>query len=687
MEIFKSYNNAEIKVYGSKMINETGWVLINNKTYNITFENGFGSLKLSNLSNDVYDVKVFLNQSDYDFNNVSGQFTIQYRQSDGVCSDIVMSGHDAVIGIEIADATGNVCVIVDGVENTLKLNNSKASLTVKDIAPGNHTLVIVQGDEEQFYKSEVFSVPKWKSSVKLTFTNNKIGQKSVIFVKISSNATGMVSFDINGSEYSVNLSQINKLEVLLNKVGEYAVVASYMGDDYYDSSRSDEYKLVVIDKSKANVSIEIPDVIHVGESVEFNISKDTTGDVEVFIDGEIQNIANDKVNFTPLRAGLHNLRIVTFENADFHAFDETVSFNVVKNNASISLHLSQTVVVGQNISIVPVTNSDGKLNITINGEVIESSYVIPCKGTFEIVVKTDETDMYNSARYSTTITAVKKSSEITLDVSADKNGKVKIGVNVPEGAGGDAIVNVDGVNHTVYLNETNGLELELDEPGVHSIYAIYSGDNQFESNVSDVYEVIVEDASAIEIPNSIDIAKSNGFTIRINATGNLSVVIDSVENSLPIVNGTVNVYLGNLSDGNHKIEIFHFNNDTNSLLYKASDIIITGNGQTQILASKFDIINGAQFTVYAVDYMAGEHASPFAFRLTDSNGNPITNAVIKFNHNSQSIIKSTNNQGIVYLDANYLSSGIYSYEIVYEGDKTYGGSSVLFKVKVVKKPI
>ena len=687
LEIFKSYNNAEIKVYGSKMINETGWVLINNKTYNITFENGFGSLKLSNLSNDVYDVKVFLNQSDYDFNNLSGQFTIQYRQSDGVCSDIVMSGHDAVIGIEIADATGNVCVIVDGVENTLKLNNSKASLAVKDIAPGNHTLVIVQGDEEQFYKSEVFSVPKWKSSVNLTFTNNKIGQKSVIFVEVPPNATGIVSFDINGTEYSLNLSETNKLEVLLNKVGQYEVVANFMGDYYYDSSQSDEYKLIVIDKSKANVAVEIPNLIHVGESVEFNISKDTSGDVEVYIDGEIQNIIDDKVIFTPLRAGLHNLRIVAIENADFHASDETLSFNVVKNNASISLHLPQTVMVGQNISIVPVTNSNGKLNITVNGQPINSSYVIPCKGTFEIVVKTDETEMYNSAIYSTTLTAIKKSSEITLDVSADKNAKVKIGVNVPKGAGGEAIVNIDGVNYTVYLNETNRMELKLDEPGVHLIYAIYSGDNQFESNLSDVYEVIVEDASAIEIPNSIDIAKSNGFTIRINATGNLSVVIDSVEKSLPIVNGTVNVYLGNLSDGNHKIEIFHFNNDTNSLLYKASDIIITGNGQTQILASKFDIINGAQFTVYAVDYMAGEHASPFAFRLTDSNGNPITNAVIKFNHNSQSIIKSTNNQGIVYLDANYLSSGIYSYEIVYEGDKTYGGSSVLFKVKVVKKPI
>lgn len=668
LEIFKSYNNAEIKVYGSKMINETGWVLINNKTYNITFKNGFGSLKLSNLSNDVYDVKVFLNQSDYDFNNVSGQFTIQYRQSEGVCSDIVMSGYDAIIGIEIADATGNVSVIVDGVDNTLKLNNSKASLTVKDIAPGNHTLVIVQGDEEQFYKSEVFSVPKWKSSVNLTFTNNKIGQKSVIFVKISSNATGMVSFDINGSEYSVNLSQTNKLEVLLNKVGEYAVVASYMGDDYYDSSRSDVYKLVVIDKSKANVSIEIPDVIHVGESVEFNISKDTTGDVEVFIDGEIQNIANDKVNFTPLRAGLHNLRIVAFENADFHAFDETVSFNVVKNNASISLHLPQTVVVGQNISIVPATNSDGKLNITVNGEVIESSYVIPCKGTFEIVVKTDETDMYNCARYSTTITAVKKSSEITLDVNADKNGNVKININVSEDAIGRVIVDVNGTGYPMNVSDGK-LELVLNT-GEYSVFATYMGDNKYNVSVSDVKYFIVEEKSdaniKIEVVDVVKVGETVIIHVTADTTSPLVVTVDG--KNINLINGKATYIV--VKGGIHTVNVFAWENDdykkaNESITFKATKLT------TKIVAKKKTFKSKTKIKKYKITLKSGN--------------SPVKNVMVTLKIKGKTYRAKTNDKGkATFKITKFIKKGKYVVAIKFAGNNNFKQSTKKVKIRIKK---
>ena len=156
-----------------------------------------------------------------------------------------------------------------------------------------------------------------------------------------------------------------------------------------------------------------------GKCVEINVSCDSDGEIKVYVDGEIQTISDNKINFTPLNAGLHTIEVILDESDDFYAFNETFSFEVVKNDPYILLNLSQTVFVGENITINPVTDSDGKLNIIINGQVVNSSFVIPFKSMFVIEVKTDETDMYNSATFATNFTSLKRSSEVASDVRAD----------------------------------------------------------------------------------------------------------------------------------------------------------------------------------------------------------------------------------------------------------------------------
>ena len=416
-------NNASLNILASGVINETFTVLINGNPHYIDSKDGVACLKLYNLSNDDYNVEVLLNESEYEFNEVKSQFEIRFRQD--IDSSVAILDGDAVINIEIPGASGNVAVIVDDVRGVVELNSSHAVYIVKNISLGNHTLVLIHGNQEQYYKSEVFKV-----------------------------------------------------------------------------------------KSKPNVSIGIPKIIKVGKSVEINLSCDSDGEIKVYVDGEIQSISDNKINFTPLKAGLHTIDVILDESDDFYAFNESFSFEVVKNDPFILINLPQTVFVGQNITINPVTDSDGKLNVTVNGQVINSSFFIPFKSMFVIEVKTGETDMYNSATYVTNFTSTKRSSEVSTDLRID-----------------------------------------------------------------------------------------------------------------------------------------------------------------------------TQISIYAVDYKAGERAKPFNFLLTDSNGQPIKNAEVKFKCNSKVLTGLTNEKGGVSFDFNPQTSGMYSCGLYYDGDKTYDGASVLFKVNVIKKPI
>lgn len=416
-------NNASLDIHASGAINETFTVLINGHPYYADSKDGVACLKLYNISNYDYDVEVLLNESEYEFNEVKSQFKIRFRQD--IDSSVAILDGDAVINIEIPGASGDVSVIVDDVSDVVELNSSHAVYIVKDISLGNHTLVLIHGNQEQYYKSEVFKV-----------------------------------------------------------------------------------------KSKPNVSIGIPKIIKVGKSVEINVSCDSDGEIKVYVDGEIQSISDNKINFTPLKAGLHTIYVILGESDDFYVFNESFSFEVVKNDPYILVNLPQTVFVGQNITIYPVTDSDGKLNVTVNGQVINSSFVIPFKSTFEIEVKTGETEMYNSATYITNFTSTKRSSELSTDLRID-----------------------------------------------------------------------------------------------------------------------------------------------------------------------------TKISIYAVDYKVGERAKPFDFLLTDSNGQPIKNAEVKFKCNSKVLTGLTNEKGGVSFDFNPQTSGMYSCGLYYDGDKTYDGASVLFKVNIIKKPI
>ncbi|MBQ7928371.1 MAG: Ig-like domain repeat protein, partial [Methanobrevibacter sp.] len=544
-------NNAILNIYASKRINETFTVLINDRPQSVAGKDGIATLKLFGMTDGDYDVRVLLDEDEYEFNDANSQFTIQYGKSANITSHVESVGDDAQINITVENATGYVKVIVDGVSDILELNNSQAVYVVKDIAPGNHSLVVIyEGDDfKQSIKSEIFSIAKKESQISLII-DGPIGGVSTITANVTPNVTGFVSVNVNGTEYLINLSKTNKLSLVFDGAGEYSVVATYFGDEKYNSSKSEEYKIMIHDKSVVNVTVQMPDVIRVGSDVEINVSSDVPVEFKVYVDGELSEIVNGKIQLTAFKAGLHTVQIVSDENEDYYGVNKTVQFNVVKNDANIFIDIPQTVFVGENITINPLTESDGKLNITINGQVINSSYVIPFKGTFVIEVKSAETEMYNPAVNSTTFTSQKQSSEISLNVTPAKSGeKTKISVEVTDQATGIVIVNVNSTSYSINLENGNELEIVLNK-GSYLIEASYVGDEKYESSVSDKLNIGIEDKLAanvkVEIPSDVKVGDRIIINVSADTTSDLIVAINGVPQEIVSGNGILGLSLENL---------------------------------------------------------------------------------------------------------------------------------------------
>ena len=568
-------NNAFINVFGSNRINETFTVLVNNRPHNATSKDGVATLILPDLANDVYNVKVSLNESEYEFNEAETQFTINIEDNVEIESSIEISGDDAIINIEIGDVSGNVNVIVDGNSNVYQLAGGKANHTVKDISAGNHTLIIIYENKE--FKSEIFTVPKRQSSIELSFDNIKVGEKATISVDVPQKATEMVSIDINGTSYMVNLSKTNTLDLIFDRAGNYSIVATYCGDYNYESSKSQEYTLIVADKKRANISIDVPDDVKVGDEILIGITSGTDAQLAVTINGEVQSIiyangplglslgdvlqaANGKVKYVPLKGGIYNITVIAGENEEYAGETVTKVFEATKKEAILTVSPIADAKVGDKVTISVVNETDGALTIKVNTEKVTGEYEITKAGTYTITVESIETDEYK-AGFTTyafnvaeepvgpgNITVVIDGKEYIIpavngtaietgmdDELAEANEKIK---NLT-GELADANKKVDDLIGELEEAKVNATNLSEDLADANNkVDDLTSELEEAQANATKLENDLADANQTIEdLIKQLEEAKANAT----NTTVPEAVVVDGVEYPIEYVNGTATV--------------------------------------------------------------------------------------------------------------------------------------------------
>ena len=105
------------------------------------------------------------------------------------------------------------------------------------------------------------------------------------------------------------------------------------------------------------------------------------------------------------------------------------------------------------------------------------------------------------------------------------------------------------------------------------------------------------------------------------------------------------------------------------------------------MATKFNVTNGYNLKVYAVDYKAGERGAMFDVLLTDTNGNRLVNQSVVFAINGWVHNKTTDENGVAHLQINLQDANKYTCAPCYLGNTTYDATFASSMLTVVKKPI
>ena len=268
-------------------------VIVNGKTYNVNIVNTKGTLTVSNLANGTYTVIAKFEGNDmYAASEANTTFTVSKIASTTTVSvSDINATQDAVINIAVPGiASGVVSVTVGDAIYSVAVVDGKGSLTVSGLAAGSYDVVAKFNGNDKYLASQAnatFAVSKLViSSMDVDVKDIKVGDDAVISVALPEDATGNVTVNVNGKNYTAVVKYgVASVTVPNLANGTYSVSVFYNGDDTY-MPMENSTKFTVSKVSDYNMTVDIADIIK-GENATITVTvpKDGTGSVVVTING------------------------------------------------------------------------------------------------------------------------------------------------------------------------------------------------------------------------------------------------------------------------------------------------------------------------------------------------------------------------------------------------------------------
>ena len=431
-----SLNNAK----GNLTVN------IGSKSYSKVLVNGNASISVTDLTPGEYEA-IATYSGDNVYNSASRTFTVSVPKFNVTLNEQITT-QNIVSTVSVAlpsDATGNLTLSIGTKKYTQKITNGKAVIIVDDIPAGNYTATLTySGDNNYNGASKTVSIKPTKIPVTLDETNVfvKSGSEPVISIKLDSDATGKFVVNVDGEEYTADITDdiiISDLEV-----GNYTGTLTYSGDRKYD-------------KAFYVISFEVLNATHIDNTTNTTIDNGTA------LDNSTNTTGDNSTNSTVEKA---NPTLIV------SASDVNVGENAIINVKASFENGKVT---------VNVNNKDYELNINS----CESSLTIQnlAVGNYNVIVMFAGDDKFNMASNSTNFNVLKVNIPVTDEtITLPDGNSTSYSVNLPADATGTLTVTVDGTDYTSQL--VNGKATvnipELDE-GTHNITVAYSGDSKYEA--------------------------------------------------------------------------------------------------------------------------------------------------------------------------------------------------------------
>ena len=301
----------------------------------------------------------YMGDNRYNTNITSKDFTItgHVKKNTPITADVKTNGNKVTLTINVNEnATGFVKVNIGDTGGYLELNRGVATVTTTLPAKSYLAEITYLGDENYNTNTTKLTftiVDVAKQDTPISLDVESIGNNVTFNVKVNSDATGTVKFQITGEEeYALYVDVIGGEAVLedILKVGNYTVIATYNGDSVYNSNIT-SMKFNIANKPATNITVDIPTNIKAGEDFTINIHG-ATGNITFIIDGVstiiplVNGSATANVgNVTP---GSHLLEINYPCDENHSAISMSKAFSVDKITTAITLNSAARLAIDYN---------------------------------------------------------------------------------------------------------------------------------------------------------------------------------------------------------------------------------------------------------------------------------------------------------------------------------------------------
>ena len=431
----------------------------------------------------------------------NGDFKVNKIDSTvAVNADDIKVGENVTVTVNVpTDATGDVIIIVDGVDYTVAIENGNAVKTIADLKANDYTVTVKYSGDNNYNANQnttEFTVSKISDyNMNITVPEFKEGVNSTINVVLPKDATGTVTVEIGGKNYTANVTDgVANVIIPGLGVGDYNITTTYSGDAKYDLMTK-KGNITVI--PNVDVNLDVDDVVMVYHDGTRLVAKLTDYQGKPIVNATIYFNING-VNYARTTDANGTASIAL--NLESGAYPVIVAYNGSASYSKISKNITVTInpsiiaddlvkmykndtkfsakflgsdgkvlantTVKFNINGVlytRTTNNDGVGSLAINlrpGEYVLTAYN-PVTGEqqgFNITVKSlivtqDLTKYYmNASSFQATI--------------YDKNGSLAVGKNVT--------FNINGVFYTRTADENGVVSLAINlRPGEYIITTIY----------------------------------------------------------------------------------------------------------------------------------------------------------------------------------------------------------------------
>ena len=565
----------------SENITDAVNVELNGINYTAFIHEGKGNLTIHNLSAGRYDVILyFTGNANYLNATAKNNFTVS-QATPAIDIDVldITYGDDESVIVHVG-ASGSVTLRIDSISyiNTSNIENGKAVFIIKDLLAGNYTVnATYNGNINLTKTSKQANFTVAKATPQINVLSQDILYGEIEKVTASVNATGNVTFKLNGREVTVVLEEGNgghgilRASITFNDkasvdiadlaVGNYIVEITYNGNDNYEKVHTTaEFRVLPINTT-IDVSVNnIP--VWTNEQITVKVNENATGFIRININGEnyTENINNGLAIFTIPDLSVGDKTVWVFYDGDnnFTANKTMKTFNVYQRTPTINV-VASNISAGQNgdIHVSMPGNATGYVVVVINGtkyyENISNGEAHICPsdlsvGTYTVNVTYygDSNDNYTSAEVNTKFTVSKLNTTVEIKVdSIDYGDKLNITATVDFNATGSITVIIDE-NHTAIVHILNGKANWIVDnlaAGTYTLTASYSGDRNFNTNSS---SNISKDFEVRKIEPSISIEN-----VTVEADQNATIIIKITPKTTGKINITVNnkKYSGNIDNG------------------------------------------------------------------------------------------------------------------------------------------